>query len=119
MSKTPVLTSGDVNFSVAFHLSNVPSIATEAFTLNLIVLFSGVITKTGASARHSGGSATDARRQKTAANLMVLSVSLFRLAVNLYFPNLKRLFRGQMELYKNPWRLTSIIDWDKNKTREQ
>src|SRR5271167_5119131 len=48
MSNTPVVTSGDVNVRVASHLSKLPSIATDAFTKNLTVLASGVITKTGA-----------------------------------------------------------------------
>jgi hypothetical protein len=25
----------------------------------------------------------------------------------------------QMELYKNPWRLTNIIDWNRNKNSEK
>jgi len=35
MSKTAVANSGDANVKLASHLSKVPSIATEAFTLNL------------------------------------------------------------------------------------
>jgi hypothetical protein len=48
MSKTPVVTSGDVNVRVASHLSNVPAIEIEELTENLIVLVCGVIAKTGA-----------------------------------------------------------------------
>ena len=39
----------DVNVSLASHLSNLPTIATEASTSNLMVLSSVVISKTGAS----------------------------------------------------------------------
>jgi hypothetical protein len=38
MSRTPVVTSGDVNVRVELHLSNLPASATDAFTENLIVL---------------------------------------------------------------------------------
>ena len=64
MSKTPGSTSGEVIVIVASHLSNVPSIASEAFTLNLIELSSFVILMTGTPAevmclchcrRQSGG----------------------------------------------------------------
>src|ERR1700722_18367837 len=47
MSKTPVETSVEVNFIVASHLSNLPAIATEAFTLNPIELFALSNSKTG------------------------------------------------------------------------
>src|SRR6516162_11871595 len=46
-SKTPDSAAVDVNVSAASHLSKVPSIGTDAFTANLIVLFTGVILKTG------------------------------------------------------------------------
>jgi len=39
----------DVTVKVASHFSKVPSIGTEAFTANLIVLFTGVTLKTGTS----------------------------------------------------------------------
>src|SRR5215831_1268517 len=78
MSKTPVETSGEVNFRVASHLSKLPSIATEAFTKNLIVLTRGVTTKTGACARLTDGSTADAKRQRTA---MSAVVRRFRLCV--------------------------------------
>ncbi len=48
--------------SVASHLSKAPLIATEAFTKNLMLLFSGVTAKTGASARLSNGRAADSIR---------------------------------------------------------
>src|SRR5271170_5124332 len=66
MVKTPVLISGDVNTRVESHFSKVPSIATEAFTKNLMVLSPGVIAKTGACARVTDGSAADTNRQRTA-----------------------------------------------------
>src|SRR6516164_888138 len=47
MSSTPVDTSGDLKVSEASHLSNLPSIATEASTSNLIALSTGVTLKTG------------------------------------------------------------------------
>jgi hypothetical protein len=46
--RTPVVTSGEVNVSVASHLSNLPAIATDAFTLNPTVLPCCKISKTGA-----------------------------------------------------------------------
>src|ERR1700751_3050135 len=64
MSKTPVVTSAEANFRLVVHLSNVPSIATEAFTSNLMLLSSGVIAKTGACARQSGGKRADATTQR-------------------------------------------------------
>lgn len=60
---------------VASHLSKAPLIATEAFTKNLMLLFSGVTAKTGASARLSNGRAADSIRGRTA-NRMVLRLSL-------------------------------------------
>src|SRR6266436_6639886 len=63
-ARTPVVTSGDVNVRVASHLSKVPWIATDAFTLNAIELPACVIANTGAScARLSDGSRADATRQ--------------------------------------------------------
>src|SRR5215468_947611 len=47
MSKTPVDTSGDLKVREASHLSNLPSIATDASTSNLIELSTGVTLKTG------------------------------------------------------------------------
>src|SRR5882724_5872712 len=64
-SKTAVVTSGDVNVRVASHLSKVQSIATDAFTKNLIELSSGVTTDTGTCALPSDGRAIDATSQKT------------------------------------------------------
>src|ERR1700691_3413257 len=65
MSKTPVVTAGEANFSVAFHFSKWPVIGTEAFTLNLIVLSTGVSSHTGTCARHKGGIAAIATRHRT------------------------------------------------------
>src|SRR5258708_2030564 len=69
MSKTPVSTSGEVIVAVASHLSNVPSIATDAFTWNLIELSSFVIlmtgTPAGACARLTDGSTAEAKRHRT------------------------------------------------------
>jgi hypothetical protein len=42
--------SGDVKVRVASHLSNLPTIATDASTSNFMELSTGVISKTGASA---------------------------------------------------------------------
>src|SRR5712671_2358091 len=64
MSNTAVVTSGDVNLSVASHLSKVPPIATDAFTKNLIELSSGVTTNTGTCALPSDGRAIDVTRQR-------------------------------------------------------
>jgi hypothetical protein len=47
-SKTPVVSSGDLNVKLASHLSNLPAIATDDFTWNFIQLPAGVISKTGA-----------------------------------------------------------------------
>src|SRR5882762_8519023 len=81
-SKTPVVTSGDVNARVAFHWSNVPCIATDAFTLNAIELSACVIAKTGAScAWLIDGSRTDANRQR-AINRMQASVMFPGFTIN-------------------------------------
>src|SRR5271163_2982022 len=47
MSKTAVAKSGEVNVTLASHLSKVPAMATDAFTLNLIELSALTISKTG------------------------------------------------------------------------
>src|SRR5580765_5346877 len=65
MSKTAVVTSGDVNVRVASHFSKVPPIATDAFTKNLIELYSGVTTNSGTCALPSDGRAIDVTRQRT------------------------------------------------------
>src|SRR5271165_626388 len=79
ISRTPVESSGEVNFSVASHFWKSPWMATEAFTKNLIVLSPGVTTKTGASAWLSEGSAADAIRQNTASRILP-SLRLLRVA---------------------------------------
>src|SRR6266436_8288266 len=67
MSKTPVVTSVDVNVRVESHLSNVPSMATEAFTVNLTELSAGgEIANTGACARFADGNRADTNRPRTA-----------------------------------------------------
>src|ERR1700722_16665504 len=67
MSKTPVVTSADVNVSVASHLSNLPAMATEAFTLNPIELLVLSNSKTGTPcALLSVGTKKDARTHMTA-----------------------------------------------------
>src|SRR5215469_6771472 len=77
MSKTTLSTAVDVAVKVASHFSKVPSIGTEAFTANLIVLLTGVTLKTGTPAVSCAGingkGETNARKQvkaiRTAANL--------------------------------------------------
>src|ERR1700679_2989793 len=63
-SSTPEVTSVDGKVSVASHLLNLPSMATEAFTKNLTSLSSGVMVKTGPCAWANDNSA-DAKRQNT------------------------------------------------------
>src|SRR6202030_2709625 len=69
MSRTPDSGSVDGKVSVASHLLNLPSIATEAFTKNLTSLSSWVTVKTGPWPRHTEGSMADTKRARTA-NLM-------------------------------------------------
>src|ERR1700685_2315257 len=64
-SSAPEVTSVDGKVSVASHLLNLPSMATEAFTKNLTSLSSGVMVKTGPCARANDGNTADAKRQKT------------------------------------------------------
>src|ERR1700746_1967922 len=64
MSKTAVESSGDVNVSVASHLSNLPVMATDASTSNFIVLPTGVISKTGACAQIADGNMVDIRTRR-------------------------------------------------------
>src|SRR5580693_7433625 len=66
MSSTPDSASVDEKVSVASHLLNLPSMATEAFTKNLTSLSSGVTVKTGTWARLTDGSMVDTNRHKTA-----------------------------------------------------
>jgi len=81
---------------VAFQLSKVPLIATDAFTLNFIELCACVIAKTGTScARLNDGSKTDANRQR-ANNRMPANFSLSRFAVNYWFVRRVRSF-GQID----------------------
>src|SRR5437879_8428789 len=66
ISKTPVVSPGDVNVKVASHLSNLPAMLIDAFTSNLIVLCSGVISNTGACPRVTDGSTANATRLRMA-----------------------------------------------------
>src|SRR5450432_4143573 len=69
MSKTAVESSGDVKVRVASHLSNLPTMATDALTSNFMELSTGVITKTGgACARLNEGSIIVARKQESTNN---------------------------------------------------
>src|SRR5271170_7313479 len=76
MSKTPVVTSGDVNFRVDSHFSKTPAIGTDAFTLKVILKppAGGVISKTGTSAgacaRLAEESERNAMRQKTVSRML-------------------------------------------------
>src|SRR5271168_1296741 len=63
MSSMPEVTSVEGKVSVASHLLNLPSMATEAFTKNLTSLSSGVIVKIGPCAWASDGNSADAKRQ--------------------------------------------------------
>src|SRR5215831_8531270 len=49
-SNTALSAAVDVNVRAASHVSNVPSMATDASTVNLILLSTGVILKTGTAA---------------------------------------------------------------------
>src|SRR5580765_3351420 len=97
MSKTPDSTSGEVIVIVASHLSNVPSIATEAFTLNLIELSSFVILMTGTPAEVCAcvivGDREEARRQRVASRIP-RSLSLSSLIVNCSFRQYSRIGVG-------------------------
>jgi hypothetical protein len=68
------MASVDGNFSVASHLLNLPSMATEAFTKNLMSLSSGVTVTMGPWARFTDGRLADTKRPRTA-NLIVFLLS--------------------------------------------
>jgi|HubBroStandDraft_6_1064221.scaffolds.fasta_scaffold147636_1 hypothetical protein len=72
MSSMPDVTSVDEKVSVASHLLNLPSMATEALTKNLTSLSSGVIVKTGAWARLTDGSMAEIKRQRKANRMRFL-----------------------------------------------
>src|SRR5690242_2268838 len=99
MSKTPVVTSADVNVRVAFHLSNLPAIATEALTENATELSSCVITTVGACARHGGVSTADATRPKIAIRI-VTECDLFSHPLSNEGSAIKPVFRGELG---RPW----------------
>src|ERR1700730_13337081 len=65
MLSTAEVTSVDGKVSVAAHLLNLPSMATEAFTKNLTSLSSGVMVKTGPGSWANDGNSAAAKRQKT------------------------------------------------------
>src|SRR5580698_7875863 len=104
MSKTPVETSVEVNFIVASHLSNLPAIATEAFTLNPIELLALSNSKTGIPAGACAHAAVIVVKTNgivmptnQLAFFMVFSVSvggLNRSRPPLHFRNLARCDRG-------------------------
>src|SRR6516162_1885726 len=75
ISKTPVEGSVDVNVSVASHFLNVPSIGTDAFTPNLIVLCIGVILKTGTPEAGACAHAGDAVNAQAARHTMNIRIS--------------------------------------------
>src|SRR5215469_7179004 len=87
MSRTAVESSGDVNVSVASHLSNFPVMATDASTSNFIVLSAGVISKTGACARVADGNMASIKTRRIV-NLIEASLEDKRhsnLSYNFYF----------------------------------
>src|SRR5215468_12758916 len=86
MSRTPVVASVDVNVRVAFHLSKIPWIFTDASTSNLILLSTGVISKTGTAAefcaRIEDGNRIDTKSHKIAGRIVLGSVRFPRMVVN-------------------------------------
>src|SRR5271163_1491364 len=64
MSKAAVVTSGLFIVRVAFHWSNLPTIETEDFTLNVTELETGVTSNTGTCARLSGVNTAVATRER-------------------------------------------------------
>src|SRR5215472_12283276 len=97
MSNTPLDTSGDVKVSVASHLSNLPVIATDASTSNLIELSTGVILNTGtpsaAWARLVAVSKMDARIQKILNRMAVCETSYLVATLQCELKELARLSR--------------------------
>src|SRR5215469_1434485 len=73
MSKTAVESSGEVNVTVASHLSNFPVMAVDASTSNFIVLSTGVISKTGTCARVADGNMASIKTRRIA-NLIEASL---------------------------------------------
>src|SRR5208282_717518 len=94
MSKTADSTSGEVIAIVASHMSNVPAIATDACTLNLIELSGFVILMTGtpaeACARVTDGDRAKARSQRIASRIRC-SLSQSFLVVNYSFRERSRI----------------------------
>src|SRR5215471_5362346 len=97
MSKTPVVTSGDVSVKVASHLSKVPLIATDASTSNLIELSAGVILKTGtpsaACVRSMDKNKMHSKRQEMVSDMLAVRDSptglLETKAGHMFFPESK------------------------------
>src|SRR6516225_2898035 len=85
MSKVALSALVEVKVRVASHLLNVPSIATDASTSNLILLSIGVISNTGtpvgACARVTVGKRMEAKRERNV-NRMAVSVGRFHFIVN-------------------------------------
>src|SRR5580693_2125889 len=80
ISKTPLVTSVDENFMLAFHLSKVPLIGTEESTPNLMMLSTGVTSYTGTWAGFADGRVPNTTKQRTAiGNLVVPTVDGLRL----------------------------------------
>src|SRR5260370_37701764 len=88
ISKTPLLTSVEENFILAFHFSKVPLIGTDESTPNLTVLSTGVTSYTGTWAGLAGGREQNTSIHRTViGNSRVLTLAKSRvkfcLAVNL------------------------------------
>src|SRR5215468_4661793 len=98
MSKTPLLTSVDENFMLAFHFSKVPLMGTEDSTPNLMVLSTGVTSYTGTCARLAAGNEQNASRHRTAiGKSRVLAVARSRaLLVWARFPFAVNLFANTL-----------------------
>ena len=84
ISRTPVVSSGDVNVNVASHLSNLPAIVVEAFTWKLIELSTAQSRHTGACAALNAGNKAEAKTKRMG-NRIPRSVSFYRSIVNFSF----------------------------------
>src|SRR6516165_11621758 len=101
ISRTPVEGSVDVNVSVASHFLNVPSIGTDAFTPNLIVLCIGVILKSGtpagAWARLADGIHMSTTTQRVSNRISLLLYQEMKRQFAFTCQGLRRLVRNQAE----------------------
>src|SRR6516164_3177039 len=101
MSMTPVKGSVEVNVMVASHFVNVPSIGTDAFTPNLIVLCIGVILKTGtpagAWARLADGIHMSTTTQRVSNRISLLLYQEMKRQFAFTCQGLRRLVRNQAE----------------------